>query len=317
MQSRTAKTIAKFLLAVALVSVSVVLCLAQYRERRRFRVWDDGSGPMVQTEGGTLVNEDTVRTARETTPYSVDWPAWTNSPEFDQDVFTFARIIFKARPGRPSWSGWINDYPDGDLNLSYRLQQLTSLKVNPDGRVLKLTDPALYQYPFIFMSHPDRMELRDEEVHALRNYLVNGGALMVDDFWSTRAWEEFEMKVKRILPDRGWTELTIEHPLFHCVFDLRGPMDNLQVPTLQLWRRNYDPADPLSFPSAFRGNGSREMHVRAWLDDKKRIMIIAIHNSDTGDGWEREGENEIYFQQFSEPRSYPLTINIVFYLMTR
>ena len=58
------------------------------------------------------------------------------------------------------------------------------------------------------------------------------------------------------------------------------------------------------------------MHVRAWLHEKQRIMIVAIQNSDTGDGWEREGEDETYFQQFSEPRSYPLTINIVFYLMT-
>src|SRR5437667_3149638 len=168
MQSITLKIAVRFLIP-ALLALRAVLCLAQYRDRGRFRYWDDNAGPIVQTEGGTLVNEDTVRTARETAPYSVDWPAWTNPPVFEEDVFTFARIIFKARPGRPSWSGWINDYPDGDLNVSYRLQQLTSLKVNPDGRALKLTDPALHQYPFIFMSHADRMELRDEEVHALRN----------------------------------------------------------------------------------------------------------------------------------------------------
>jgi len=304
-------------LLVCLLVPSAFLCLAQYREGRSYRYWDgNNTGPMVQTEGGEIVNEDTVRTARETAGHSVDWPAWTNEPALDRDVFTFARIIFRSRPGRPSWSGWINDYPDGDLNLSYRLQQLTSMKVNPDGRCLKLTDPALYQYPFVFMSHADRMELQDDEARALRHYLLNGGALMTDDFWSTRAWEEFEMKMKRILPERTWVDLSIEHPLFHCVFDLHGPMDKLQVPTLQLWRRGYDPGDPYSFPSAFRGAGSQEMHVRAWLDDKKRLMVVSIHNSDTGDGWEREGENETYFQQFSEPRSYPLTINIIFYLMT-
>ena len=58
------------------------------------------------------------------------------------------------------------------------------------------------------------------------------------------------------------------------------------------------------------------MHVRAWLDDKQRIMILAIHNSDTGDGWEREGEDEDYFHQFSENRAYPLAVNAIFYLMT-
>ena len=58
------------------------------------------------------------------------------------------------------------------------------------------------------------------------------------------------------------------------------------------------------------------MHVRVWFDDHQRIMIIALHNTDTGDGWEREGENEIYFRQFSETRAYPLAINIIFYVMT-
>ena len=58
------------------------------------------------------------------------------------------------------------------------------------------------------------------------------------------------------------------------------------------------------------------MHVRTWLDDKGRIMVIAIHNSDVSDGWEREGEDDTYFHTFSEKIAYPLGINIVFYLMT-
>ena len=302
--------------AVFLLALSLGLALAQFRDRGRSRFWDQDSGPLVRTEGGELVNEETVRTARETAPHSVDWPAWTNPPAFEEDVFTFTRIIFKSGMGRPSWLGWINDYPDGDLNLSYRLQQLTSLCVNPDGRVLKLTDPALFNYPFIFVSHPERMELSDDEVRLLRAYLFNGGALMADDFWGDRDWAGFESVMKRVLPGRGWSELPIEHKIFHCVFDLRGSVNSLQVPTLQRWRRDYDPDNPRSAASVFRGRGSEEMHVRAWLDDKQRIMVVATHNTDNGDGWEREGENQVYFEQFSEPRAYPLAINIVFYLMT-
>jgi hypothetical protein len=290
------------------------LCVAQFQFGRDR--WAGDTGPMVQTEGGDWVNEDTVRTARETAPHSVDLPPWTNTPGFEKDVFTFTRVIFKSAPGGPTWLGWINDYPDADLNLSARLQLLTSIKTDPDCRVLKLTDPSLADYPFIFMSHPERMELRDEEAGALRKYLLNGGALLADDFWGDRSWDHFDQIMKRLLPDRTWTELSMEHPLFHCVFDLRGPMSRLQVPTLQLWRRRYDPADPESFVPAFGGQGSRQMHVRAWLDDKQRIMVLALHNSDTGDGWEREGEDEVYFHQFSENRAYPLAVNAIFYLMT-
>ena len=213
------------------LTLSAGLCAAQLWPRGGHRYFSDNSGPIVQTEGGELVNEDTVRTARETAPHSIDLPGWTNAPGFERDVFTFARIIFKSRPGRPSWLGWVNDYPDADLNLSARLQQLTSLKVDPDGRVLKLTDPALAGYPFIFMSHPEGMELSDAEAAALRKYLFNGGVLVADDMWGDFSWEGFETAMKGVLPGRTWTEMSKDHPLFRCVFDLsHESMNNLQVP---------------------------------------------------------------------------------------
>ena len=58
------------------------------------------------------------------------------------------------------------------------------------------------------------------------------------------------------------------------------------------------------------------MHVRAMLDSKGRIMVIATHNCDNGDGWEREGEDDAFFHTFSERRAFPLGINIICYLMT-
>jgi hypothetical protein len=64
------------------------------------------------------------------------------------------------------------------------------------------------------------------------------------------------------------------------------------------------------------GEVCKEMHVRAMNDDKGRIMIIATHNCDNGDGWEREGESDYFFHEFSEKRAYPLGINIIFYVMT-
>ncbi len=45
------------------------------------------------------------------------------------------------------------------------------------------------------------------------------------------------------------------------------------------------------------------------------MMVLATHNCDNGDGWEREGENEDDFHLFSEKRAYPLGINVLFYLM--
>ena len=58
------------------------------------------------------------------------------------------------------------------------------------------------------------------------------------------------------------------------------------------------------------------MSVRALHDDKGHMMVIAFHNSDVTDGWEREGEYQDYFEVFSERVSYPLGMNLIFYLMT-
>ena len=270
-----------------------------------------------------MIDEDAVRTARETVSHSTDTPNWTNSPGFEHDVFTFARVIFQSDSAfGPRWGfgrrlGWWVDYPDADLNLSYRLQQLTSIRTDPDGRVLKLTDPALFGYPLLYLEHAGYMRLSDEEIAALRKYLAAGGALFVNDFWSALEWEGFAGQIERVFHKRSWTELNTDHPIFHCVFDLRGPMHRLRVPTIQFWDEDFDSDDPRSAPHrVFRGVGSEEMHVRAMLDVAGRIMILAIHNSDVSNGWEREGESNLYFSRYSEKIAYPLGINTIFYLMT-
>jgi hypothetical protein len=282
-----------------------------------------GSGHFVRIEGGLVVNEDELRTARETDSHSSGTPNWTNAPGFEEDVFTFTRIIFHSEPasrsgrGRLRWLGWWVDYPDADLNLSYRLQQLTSIRTDPDARVLKFTDPDLSRYPLLYIEHAGYMHLNDDELAALRKYFLSGGAMLVNDFWGAEEWDGFAREINRVLPGRTWTELNTDHPVFNCVYNLRGSMNRLQVPTIQFWNRAHDLVDPqLPLQTIFRGEGSEEMHVRALLDDHQRMMILAIHNSDVSDGWEREGEDEMYFRTYSERIAYPLGINIIFYLMT-
>jgi len=307
-----------------LLFLSAGICCAQFLPRRGSRPGVGKTGNFVRIEGGLVVDEDTVRTARETDTHSTGTPEWTNSPGFETDVFTFTRVIFKS-DSSPDWEewgrwrrlGWWVDYPDADLNFSHRLQELTSIKTDPDARVLKLSDPELHRYALLYMEHAGYMRLSEDEVAALRTYLLAGGVLFVNDFWGAQEWDGFAREIAKVLPGRAWTELTTDHPVFHCVFDLPGPMKKLQVPTIQFWNRNHDPNDPHSpLQRVFRGEGSEEMHVRAMLDDKQRPLILAIHNSDISDGWEREGENELYFNKFSEKVAYPLGINIIFYLMT-
>ena len=101
-------------------------------------------------------------------------------------------------------------------------------------------------------------------------------------------------------------ELPLDHPIYHCVFPIPA---KVQVPGISYWERSGG-------DTSERGNDSREVHHRALFDDKGRMMVIATHNMDNGDGWEREGESPEYFEKFSEKISYPLGINIIFYSMT-
>jgi hypothetical protein len=312
------------LAAILMLGAGLGVSLAQFQRGPGGRGF---GGSVIRGEGGTVIDEATVRTAREVESHSTGTPDWTNAPGFEKDVFTFARVLFKTSRGtgqrfergfgRGRWLGWWVDFPDADLNFSYRLQQLTALKVDSEGRVVRLTDASLTDYPFLFLEHPGYMELDQDETRNLRNYLLNGGALLVEDFWSQRDWDGFEAQMKQVLPNRNWVDLPLSHPVFHCVYNLAGPMQMLQVPTIQFWNPEHDPLDPHSrIHRIDRGEGDELMHVRAWLDDKQRIMVIAIHNSDVSDGWEREGEDEEYYHRYSEKIAYPLGINLVVYLMT-
>ena len=263
---------------------------------------------------GSLSEDAPVRTARDAPTHSVDMPVWKNAPGFDKDVFTFVRIRYHRDPyGSPSAGYCFIDFPDSDLNFSYRLQQLTSIRVDPNGRVLRLTDPELFDYPWIYMVEPGAMELEEAEVAALRRYLLNGGFLMADDFWGPRQWANFEEQMKRVLPERTFAELPMEHPLFHCVFDLQMEKNGVQIPNFRTGENSQYTGVTWEYHD---GVECRDAHVRALLDDKNRIMAIACHNIDMGDGWEREQEYAYFFHEFSEKRAYPLGINIIFYAMT-
>ncbi len=234
-------------------------------------------------------------------------PEWENPAEFQDDVFTFVRVKFDSYGGR--WrEKWSTDFPDCDLNFSFRLQQLTSMKVNPQPVIVELSDPSIFEYPFLYMIEPgDIAPLSDQEIANLRRYCFNGGFLMVDDFWGEEEWFNFYREIKRVFPDREPVELPLEHEIFHCVYDLK---EKPQIPSINLAIRGR--AQGITWERW----DAQEPHYRAIFDDHGKIMVLICHNTDLGDGWEREGLDPWYFHEFSEKKAYPLGINIVTYAMT-
>ena len=246
-----------------------------------------------------------LRNARQEESHSTGTPLWTNAPAFGKDVWTFTRLRYDSYSG---WDKWKTDFPDSDLNLSYRVQQMTSIPTDPDARVIDITDPELLSYPWVYIVEPGNLVFSEQEVVILRRYLLNGGFLMCDDFWGVAEYENLHEQLKRVFPTREPVELPIEHPIFHCVFDIK---EKPQVPNVHLGMQSqYNGGITWERPDA------KTPEYKAIFDDKGRIMVMICHNTDLGDGWEREGEYEYFFREFSEKKAFPLGINIIVYSMT-
>lgn len=236
-----------------------------------------------------------------------EFPIWKVEVPFQADVFTFVRIKYTSSD-RSRFNRWSNDYPDSDWNFSYRIQELTSLKVDPNGRVLELTDPDIFNYPFLFMNGVGSLQFDLDEALALRRHLLNGGFLMVDDFWGEREWEDMKDQMKLVFPGKEPVDLPLSHDLFHIVYDFKVKP---QVPDIRTWREGsyFETNHPLP-------HGDKLPHFQAYYDDQDRIVALLCHNNDLGDGWEREGAQTDYFETFSVPFSYPMGINIIAYAMS-
>lgn len=237
-------------------------------------------------------------------------PTWEIDERFQGDLFTFARVRYESY-GRGG-GGWAVDYPDSDLNFSLRLQQLTTLNVNPNPVIVELTEDRIFDYPFLYIIEPGGLYFSEPEVAALRRYCFNGGFVMVDDFWGDSEYENMRQQLARVFPDRKPIDLPLSHEIFHNVYDLK---EKPQVPSIGWVMRNR--REPLQTwePARDRSDTS-QVNYRAILDDDDRIMVLMCHNTDLGDGWEQEGVDPFYFSEFSVKRAYPMGINIVTYAMT-
>ena len=226
--------------------------------------------------------------------------------------FTFCRLFYQSVRREANGQGWYTDYPVGDVNFLTRFAELTNVRTSrwPDGdpgyTIVEATDQALYECPFLFASDVGTMGLSEIEVVRLRDYLLKGGFLWVDDFWGGAAWRQWEGQLRRILPEAEIVELTPEHPLFSALYLVPSVP---QVPSIQFWRRAGRGS------TSERGAESATPHLRAVFDRHGRPLVVMSFNTDIADGWEREGEDDEFFNTFS-PASYALAINIVVWSMT-
>jgi hypothetical protein len=239
-------------------------------------------------------------------------PRFPTADSFDGS-FNFCRGWYDNDRREPGGMGWWTDYPDADINFSIRLSELTKTHISkqsdgePNHLVVRLTDDALFSCPWIEMEDVGVMRLSDDEVKRLREYLLKGGFLYVDDFWGEWAWEQWVEEISRVLDPKKYPifDIPMSHPLFRTMFVVQKLP---QIPSINHWMRSGG-------GTSERGEESAIPDIRGIADEHGRLMVVMTHDTDISDAWEREGEDPRYFYQFS-PDGYAVGINVVIYALT-
>jgi hypothetical protein len=236
---------------------------------------------------------------------------WPIDPAFTEDVFTFARLRFESGGGGFGYrrGGWSEDMPLADTMLAYRVHQITAITVRPGVNPIDITKTDLAQFPFVYMCGVGGMSFREDEVVALRDYLLNGGFMMVDNFWGDAAWSHFSGQMRRLFPNRAPVELGLDHVIFHTVYNLKAKPQMPSAGVFSNYGIFYDPR----YDYDVLGH---DPHYFTISDDKGRIMVLLCHNNHYGDGWEHEGDDPVYFHTISEGMAYPMFVNVLVYAMT-
>lgn len=233
--------------------------------------------------------------------------------EADQDGrFHFCRLQYTSVRAQQRGMGWGTDYPFADINFSTRLSEMTRTVVARTGQnyhhiVVKPTDEWLSMCPFVMASDPGSAGFSPEDAASLRDYLLKGGFLWVDDYWGPYAWDDFAREIAKVLPPGQYPirDLAPDHPIYRALFQVT---EIPQVPAWQYWMQTGGDTSEM-------GPLSARAHMAAISDTHGRVMVLMTHNTDIADSWEREGEDPAYFYSFS-PNGYALGMNVAVYCMT-
>jgi hypothetical protein len=196
---------------------------------------------------------------------------------------------------------WRTDYPKGDQQFLVVLKRLVRLNAYDWENAVRLDDPILRRFPILYAVEVGRMDLTEAEVEGLRSYLEAGGYLIVDDFWGSREWAQFEYNMRRVFPERPIVDLPLDHPLFSAFYDIE---EIKQVPNINNAAGGYQTHERDGYTP----------YVRGIFDDLGRLMVVVNWNTDLGDAWEW-AESPYYPLEYST-FAYELGANMIIYGMT-
>ena len=217
--------------------------------------------------------------------------------------FEFVRLAYSGnRFARSTQRGeaWRTDWPDAEHHFLKGVNRLTTVDAAENGRILIPLDADIYDYPWIYAVEVGYWYLNDQEATRLRDYLLRGGFLMVDDFHGSYEWASFKSSMERVFPDRPIVDIPENDEAFHVLYDLDH---RIQIPsrmyiyTGQTWERD-----------------GRDPRWRGIYDDDGRLMVAINWNMDIGDAWEHADWPD--YPENMTALAYRFGINYLIYAMT-
>ncbi|HXV26517.1 MAG TPA: DUF4159 domain-containing protein [Candidatus Paceibacterota bacterium] len=221
----------------------------------------------------------------------------------ERHEFAFARLEYRGC--NSGWDfqfpPWATDYPKADEQFILGVRRLANLDIYPRAHVVRIGD-ELHRYPFLYAVEVGNMCLTDIEAAQLARVLDGrGGFLMVDDFWGELQWDQFAGQMAKVLPGRPIRELPMSHPVFRSFYDVR---ETVQIPNI---------IQALAGGSTAECEGC-EHRVYGIEDERGRLVVLILHNTDLGDAWEW-AENP-YFPLAMSNYAFKMGINAIVYAMT-
>lgn len=198
--------------------------------------------------------------------------------------------------------GWATDYPGGDCKFMGGVHRLTGIRVHPNPNVVEILDDRIFDFPFVYAVEVGGMYLGEQEAARLREYLLRGGFMHVDDFWGGEQRDNFVEQMQKVFPEREIVDIPLSNPIFHTFFDIEEVM---QIPGQGRGCGNGP---------TWEQSDDREPRIEGILDDEGRVMVVITYNSDLGDAWEYM-DLPCYPQKFSG-QAYRLGVNFMIYSMT-
>jgi hypothetical protein len=234
-----------------------------------------------------------------------------------QAEFHFLRLEYTDLPqyhrswGYSSHDGtgsgwWLMDWPAADNHFTTGVQRLTRIDAG-DPRHVRLTDDRVFEYPWIYATQTGWWGLSDAETARLREYLLRGGFLVVDDFWGPEQWEVFRETMDRVLPNHPILDIADSDSVMHVLYDIQEKDKTFIPGSRHLWR------GPGGTVQIVQPPGTKPAW-RAIYDDNNRMVVAVNYNTDVADAW--EFADVPYYPEAMTTLAYRYGINYVIYSMT-